>query len=303
MNRRWIQWAQDGFILWVLLGAVWGYSFPETAATGREWIPELLALIMLGMGLTLTRQQLLTLKSAGRPVMIGVCLQFLVMPLGAWLLVTLLDLPREIAIGVILVGAAPGGTASNVVTFLARGDVALSIAMTSVSTLLSPVMTPLWVWLLASSWLPVDPLALFYTVAKIVLLPVLLGIVLRIYWRPKEWFMDGLLPLGSMLVIAWIVGVITGLNHDSLGHTAGLTLIAIVTLNALGLSTGFLGGRYAGLSEKQARTVAIEVGMQNSGLAVALAISHFTPQTAIAGALFSIWHNITGPLLASLWRR
>ncbi len=299
----WIQWAQDGFILWVLLGAAWGYAYPETASMGKGWIPELLALVMLGMGLTLTRQQLLTLKKAGRPVIIGICLQFLVMPLGAWLLVTILGLPKEIAIGVILVGAAPGGTASNVVAFLARGDVALSIAMTSVSTLLSPVMTPLWVWLLASSWLPVDPMALFYTVTKIVLLPVLLGIALRAYWRPEQWFLNGFLPLGSILVIAWIVGVITGLNHDSLSHTAGLTFVAIVMLNALGLMLGYLGGRHARLSEKQTRTVAIEVGMQNSGLAVALAVSHFTPQTAIAGALFSIWHNITGPLLASLWRR
>lgn len=299
----WARLSQNAFALWVMLGALWGYLLPGSAAQGKPWIPEMLALVMLGMGLTLTRRDIASLKTAGRPILAGVCLQFLVMPLCAWLLAIFLSLPAELAIGLILVGAAPGGTASNVVAYLARGDVALSIAMTTASTLLAPVMTPLWVWLLASAWLPVDPASLFVTVAEIVLLPVLAGIGLRCFWTPGSWFIDDLLPLLSMLVIAWIVGIITGLNHDQFTALSVIVLAAVVLLNAAGLTFGYLGARHLGQNVARRRTVSIEVGMQNSGLAVALAVAHFSPLAALPGALFSLWHNITGPLLASIWRR
>ena len=290
-------------MLWVMLGALWGYAYPETAAHGRGLIPEMLALVMLGMGLTLTRRDIAALRGAGRPLLVGVCLQFLVMPLCAWLLARLFDLPDALAVGLVLVGAAPGGTASNVVTFLARGDVSLSIAMTTASTLLAPVMTPLWTWLLASAWLPVEPLDLLWSVTRIVLIPVILGIAIRIVWSPGRCFLDGLLPLGSMLVIAWIVGVITALNLPQLRHLAMPALAVTVLLNAAGLTLGYFGARLAGQSRIRCRTVSIEVGMQNSGLAVALAMAHFSPLTALPGALFSLWHNLTGPVLASIWRR
>jgi len=286
-----------------LAGALWGYSFPKAAAMGRPWIPEMLGLVMLGMGLTLTGRDIVALKSAGRPVLAGVCLQFLVMPLCAWTLVVLLSLSAELAIGLILVGAAPGGTASNVVAYLARGDVALSIAMTTASTLLAPIMTPLWVWLLASAWLPIEPMALLMTVAKIVLLPVLAGICLRSIWTPAYWFTNSLLPLFSMLAIAWIVGVIAGLDHAQLSSLSPAIMAAVVLLNAAGLLLGYLGAAHAGQPVNRRRTVSIEVGMQNSGLAVALAVAHFSPLAALPGALFSLWHNISGPLLATIWRR
>jgi len=299
----WFSRAQDGFILWVLLAAAWGYSQPAIAAAGRDWIPEMLAAVMLGMGLTLRPADLMALKNAGRPLLLGVTLQFLIMPISAFLLADLAGLPRELAVGMILVGAAPGGTASNVVTWLARGDVALSIAMTTASTLLAPLLTPLWIWLLASAWLPVDPWPLFISVAKIVLLPVLAGVAVRAIWTPSKLFLQGLLPLFSILVIAWIVGVITALNRDRLADT-GLALSAcVVLLNATGLLFGHFGARLAGQPEIRRRTVAIEVGMQNSGLAAALAVAHFSPLAALPAALFSVWHNISGPLLAGIWRR
>lgn len=290
-------------MLWILIGALWGYGFPQTAIEGKPWIPEMLALVMLGMGLTLTGRDIVALRSAGRPVLTGICLQFLVMPLCAWVLARAFSLPAELAIGLILVGAAPGGTASNVVTYLARGDVALSIAMTTASTLLAPVMTPLWVWLLASAWLPVDPAALLWTVTRIVLLPVILGIIIRTLWNPGESFLNGALPLLSMFAIAWIVGVITGLNYAQLAGVALPVLAVVVLLNGAGLLLGYLGAGQANQPLARRRTVSIEVGMQNSGLAVALAVAHFSPLAALPGALFSLWHNITGPLLASVWRR
>ncbi|MFQ5990023.1 MAG: bile acid:sodium symporter family protein [Candidatus Methylomirabilales bacterium] len=298
----WLKLIQDGFLIWVLLGAWWGYVAPEMAAPGKTWIPEALAVIMLGMGLTLTREDLNNLRYAGKPLIIGVVLQYFVMPLGGWLVAVALGLPKLLALGVILVGACPGGTASNVVAFLARGDVALSVAMTTASTLLSPVMTPLWVWLLGSAWVPIDPVPLLWTVTQIVLIPVILGALIRRFWTPGPWILEGILPLFSIAVIAWIVGVIVALEHDRIG-SAGVVLIAVIAHNAMGLILGYLGARQANISVSRRRTVSIEVGMQNSGLAVALAVAHFGPVAAIPGAIFSVWHNVTGPLLAAIWRR
>lgn len=298
----WVTVIQDGFVLWVVLGAWWGYWAPERAAAGKFWIPEALAAVMLGMGLTLTQQDVLNLRGAGKILGLGVGLQYLIMPIGAWVIAVVLGLPKLLAVGVILVGACPGGTASNVVAYLARGDVALSVGMTTISTILSPILTPLWIWALAATWIAIDPIPLFWMVAKIVLMPVIAGILIRRVWTPNAWFLEGFLPILSMLVIAWIVGVIVGLNHEQL-HVAGLVTIAVVAHNAIGLLLGFWGSRWSSASVKQRRTVAIEVGMQNSGLAVALAIVHFGPMAAVPGAVFSVWHNVTGPLLASIWRR
>ena len=301
----WLKLMQDGFVMWVLLGAAWGWFAPEPAAAGQRWIPEALAVVMLGMGLTVTHRDFRNLRYGGATLLVGVALQYLVMPLGAWCIATGLGLPPLLAVGVMLVGACPGGTASNVVTFLARGDVALSVAMTTVSTVLSPLMTPLWMWILASTWLAIEPMSLFWTVTKIVLLPVALGMVIRRFWQPRFWFVEGLLPLLSMFLIAWIVGVIVGVNHGQLQATGLLTmtLVAVAVHNALGFTLGYWGTRLSNGSPSRCRTVAIEVGMQNSGLAVALAMVHFGPMVALPGAIFSIWHNITGPLLAGIWRR
>ena len=298
----WLRLVQDGFLAWVLLGAAWGWFMPGSAASGKIWIPEALAVVMLGMGLTLTPRDVLDLRHGGRTLLLGVVLQYVVMPLSAWGLATVLGLPKLLALGVILVGACPGGTASNVVAYLARGDVALSVGMTTVSTVLSPLVTPLWIWLLASAWLAIDPLPLFWTVARIVLLPVAAGVLLRRVWQPGPWLLEGALPLLSMVVIAWIVGVIVGLNHDH-GGVAGPVVLAVVLHNAAGLTLGYWGSRLRKLPLRRCRTVALEVGMQNSGLAVALAVAHFGPVAAVPGAIFSIWHNVTGPLLASVWRR
>lgn len=298
----WLRLVQDGFLVWVLLGAAWGWFMPDPAASGKTWIPEALAAVMLGMGLTLTHRDVLALRQGGRTLLLGVVLQYVVMPVGAWGIAMVLGLPEWLALGVILVGSCPGGTASNVVAYLARGDVALSVGLTTVSTLLSPLLTPLWIWLLASAWLTIDLLPLLWTVTKIVLLPVVTGVLIRRAWQPSPWFFEGVLPLVSMVIIVWIVGVIVGLNHGQ-GHVAGLVVLAVIVHNALGLTLGYWGARLGKAPLRHCRTVSLEVGMQNSGLAVALAVAHFGPAAAVPGVLFSIWHNVTGPLLASVWRR
>ena len=294
---------QTLFPLWVLLGAVWGALLPEIASSGKGWIAPMLAAVMLGMGLTVTTNDLRGLRGAGKPLLIGLALQYGVMPLSAWGIAWALQLPPELALGLILVGAVPGGTASNVIAFLAKGDVPLSIAMTTASTLASPLLTPFWIWWLASSWLPVDPAGLLISVGQIVLLPVALGIGLRALWSPSPTVIQGALPLLSMGVIAWIVGVVVALNLHQLNAAIAPVLLAVALLNGAGLALGYLGAKRTGLDLKQRRTVAIEVGMQNSGRAVALAAAHFGGLAALPGAIFSIWHNLTGPLLAARWRR
>ncbi|WP_161957636.1 bile acid:sodium symporter family protein [Mariprofundus sp. EBB-1] len=294
---------QGGFILWVILGSLWGWFFADAAVTGKGMIGPALMLIMLLMGLTLRLEDIRKLRHAGRPLLIGVGLQFLVMPLSAWAIAYLFSLPPMLALGLILVGCAPGGTASNVVAWLARGDVALSVAMTSASTLLAPLFMPLWIWLLASTWLAIDPVSMFLSVIQIVLLPVIAGILIRRYWQPPVMLLDGVFPLIAMLTIAWIVGVVVGLNVANLHSVALSVIAAVILLNVIGLLLG--GGLMSrlGYSSTQSRTVAIEVGMQNSGLAVALAIVHFSPEAALAGAMFSLWHNLSGSILAMYWRR
>ncbi|MBD2164559.1 bile acid:sodium symporter family protein [Calothrix membranacea FACHB-236] len=161
--NRLIQFSQDLFFVWVLIGAMSGYLFPKIAASGSGNISTALGVVMLGMGLTITLEQLKSLRNAGRALILGVLLQFTIMPLLGWLAATVLQLPPMLALGVILVGASPGGTASEVITFLARGDVSLSVALTTASTLISPIMTPTWIWLLSSNWVDIKPLSLIMT--------------------------------------------------------------------------------------------------------------------------------------------
>jgi bile acid:Na+ symporter, BASS family len=300
--NRFIKFSQDLFVVWVLMGATWGYLFPEIAAGGSDRIPIALGIVMLGMGLTVTLEQLQSLRKAGTALILGVLLQFTIMPLTGWLAATVLNLPPMLALGMILVGASPGGTASNVVTFLARGDVPLSVALTTVSTIISPILTPLWIWFLTATWIDLNPLSLFMTTIQVVLLPVLLGIGIRCVWTPNKMVTEGILPLVSMSAIAWIIGTIVGLNRDKLFVTP-IVIIAVILHNVLGLILGYFGAAITGKSTAICCTISIEVGMQNSSLAVALAIAQFDPVAAIPGTIFSVCHNLTGSLIATIWRK
>ncbi|MDZ8184979.1 MAG: bile acid:sodium symporter family protein [Nostoc sp. ChiSLP02] len=300
--NRLIKFSQDLFFVWVLIGAIAGYLFPKIAASGSSNIATALGIVMLGMGLTITIEQLKSLRNAGKALILGVLLQFTIMPLLGWLAATVFKLPPMLALGVILVGASPGGTASEVVTFLARGDVALSVALTTASTLISPIMTPAWIWLLRSNWVEIKPLSLIMTTVQFVLLPVLIGIVIRRFWTPSKFLIEGVLPLVSMFAIVWIIATVVGLNSDKL-LIAPIVIVAVILHNVLGLILGYIGAVITGQSTPICRTISIEVGMQNSGLAVALAIAHFEPLAALPGAIFSVCHNLTGSLIASIWRK
>lgn len=223
------------------------------------------------------------------------------MPLLAFGLASVLQLPPEVAVGVILVGCCPGGTASNVMTFLARGNTALSVTITAVSTLLAPILTPALTLLFASKWLPVSAGDMFLSIVQIVLIPIVLGLVIRMLFQKQVEKSVKVLPLVSVIGIVAVASAVVAVNKASIA-TSGLLIFSVVILhNLLGLLIGYLLAKLIGLDHADQKAISIEVGMQNSGLGSALAMAHFAPVAAVPSALFSVWHNISGPLLATWW--
>lgn len=291
------------FPLLILAGGAVAVLTPATFAGMGPWINPLLGLIMFGMGLTLTPPDFALIAKRPIPVVIGVVAQFMIMPLLGWLIAAALGLPPALAAGVILVGCCPGGTASNVVAYLAKGDVALSVAMTSVSTLIAPLFTPVLALWLAGQYMPVDAGSMAFSIVQIVLLPVLLGLVVR---RFLPGVVATCLPALPWLSVGAITLVVVAVVSGSAGiiFSAGLlVLVAVIAHNGLGYALGYGAARLFNLPVASRRTTAIEVGMQNSGLAAGLARQYLTPEAALPGAIFSIWHNVSGAVLAAYWRR
>lgn len=276
---------------------------PSTFAGGAPAIPWLLALIMLGMGMTLRPADFTVVGKRPWALLLGVAAQYVVMPLVGYGLAKALGLSAALAAGMVLVGAAPGGTASNVMVYLARGDTALSVAMTTVSTLLAPLLTPLLVLWLADEYLPVDAGALFVSIVQIVLAPVAIGIVLRVVASKVVERILPAMPLVSVAGIAAVVAIVVAASSETVLSVGAVVVVAVVLHNALGLCIGYGVAKLTGRSIPGRRAVSIEVGMQNSGLAAALATVHFNPAAALPAAIFSVWHNVSGPALASYWSR
>ncbi|WP_126456530.1 bile acid:sodium symporter family protein [Sulfuriflexus mobilis] len=266
-------------------------------------IVPLLAVIMLSMGLSLRFEDFSrTLK---RPWLIGLgmLLQFGIMPLAAYLIARQLGLAMELLVGMVLVGASAGGTASNVICYLAKGDVALSITLTTVSTLLAVIAMPGLTWLYLGQSIPVPFVEMLVSIIKIVILPVLLGVILNRFLHRALKKIQFLFPVIAVSAIVVIIAIIVALNSQRLAQVGPALLLAVVLHNLIGLLAGYGIAGLLGYDARIRRTLAIEVGMQNSGLSVALAIKYFSAATALPGALFSIWHNISGSLLASWWTR
>ncbi len=291
------------FPLIVIVAGAIALALPGVFRGWAPGVPWLLALIMLGMGMTLRPVDFAYV--ARRPIafVIGVVAQFVIMPGVGWLLATTLPLSPELAVGVILVACAPGGTASNVMVYLARGDTALSVAMTSASTLLAPIVTPMLVLLLAGRFLPVQPGALFVSILQIVLVPVLLGFLLRRFAERQVEKVVPALPLVSVVGITAVVMAVVAGSATALLTSGLVILVAVVLHNVLGLGLGYLAARLCGLDESARRAISIEVGMQNSGLSASLAAVHFNPVAALPAAVFSVWHNVSGSILAGYWAR
>lgn len=287
------------FAVWVILFAALSFALPGGFTWISPYINLLLGIIMFGMGLTLKFKDFKQVITAPKEVITLVVAQYTIMPLLAVGLVFLFQLPPEIAIGVILVGCSPGGTSSNVMTYLAKGNMALSVTATSVSTLLAPIVTPALTLLLASAWLPVSFSAMFISIIQIVLVPIALGVAVQYLLGSKVEQAIGVLPLISVI---GIIGVITAVVSNNVENilASGLLIFAVVILhNLLGYLVGFLLGKVLRFDLRDTKTLSIEVGMQNSGLAATLAATHFSPIAAVPGALFSVWHNISGSLAAN----
>lgn len=268
-------------------------------------ITPLLGIVMFGMGLTLKPSDFLPLIRRPKDIIIGELAQFVIMPLAAWLLCFLLQLPPELALGVILVGCCPGGTASNVMCFLAKGDVALSVGMTAVSTLLAPLTTPALVFLLAGESVDVNVVAMFMSIVQVVILPILAGFAVSHWLGTHTKKVEPLLPMISTLAVVAIIGIVVSRNAARILDCSMMVAVAVICHNLLGLLLGYILAKVIGLEPAKRSAIAIEVGMQNSGLATSLASTHFAmyPLATVPGALFSVWHNFSGSIAASLFRK
>jgi len=291
------------FPLWALLISLIAFFLNAPFAALSTAIVPLLAIVMFLMGLTLTKADVERIVKDPKPILVGVVLQFLLMPVMAMTFSKMLQLSNQLTIGMVLVGSCAGGTASNVVCYLAKGDVALSISLTMVSTLIGVIATPLLCAFYLSETVSVDILALLFSIVQIVFIPVLLGFSCKFFMNDFANRVDPFIPTLSVLIILLIIAIVVALNADRLLDVGLITLIAVILHNLSGLAGGYYISRLIGLDIKQSQTVAIEVGMQNSGLSVAIATQFFSATAALPGALFSVWHNISGSLLASIWSR
>ena len=288
----------------VLMSAVFALIFPETVSHVKPTvINPLLGVIMFGMGLTLRADDFRIVFSRPKDVLVGCLAQFTVMRLLAWRLARVFALDEALTVGVVLVGCCPGGTASNVITYLAKGDLALSVGMTGVSTLLAPVLTPLLVWLLAGKSVDVNVMGMLLSILWVVILPIAAGLIVKRLWPRYTSAATAYLPALSSIAICAIVLIIIAANAGKL-LSGGLIIILVVMLhNLCGLGIGYGIGTIMSMSAAKRKAISIEVGMQNSGLASSLATLHFAtyPMATIPGAIFSVWHNISGALVARLF--
>ncbi len=268
-------------------------------------ITPMLGIVMFGMGLTLKPSDFKPVLKRPKDIIIGELAQFVIMPLMAWLICKVLQLPTELALGVILVGCCPGGTASNVICYLAKGDIALSVAMTGVSTLLAPIVTPALVFMLAGREVAVDMIGMFLSIVQVVIIPIVLGLAVNKYLSKFTEKVTPLLPMVSTLAIAAIIGIVVSHSSASILSCSLLFGVAVILHNVLGLALGYAAGRLSGLPHDKRTAISIEVGMQNSGLATSLAATHFAmfPLAAVPGAIFSAWHNFSGSIAASIFRK
>ena len=266
-----------------------------------SYVNTLLGIVMFGMGLTLKASDFKVVFSRPKDIIIGCLAQFTIMPLLAFALTKLLGLPADLTIGVILVGTCPGGTSSNVMTYLAKGDVPLSVGMTGISTILAPFLTPMLTYLFAGQSVDVNMMSMFMSIVKVVIVPIGAGCLLNKFFSSLTQKLVNVLPLVSVSAIVAIVAAVVSANSARI-MTCGLLIVVVVILhNLCGYGLGFAIGKVLKLDMAKCKAVAIEVGMQNSGLATSLAGTHFAayPLATIPGAVFSVWHNISGAVFAN----
>lgn len=278
---------------------------PVSTAVKTSYVNILLGIVMFGMGMTLKLSDFKVVFTKPKAVIVGILSQFVIMPVLAFVLTFAFQLPAELAVGVILVGSCPGGTSSNVMTYLAKGDVALSVGMTACTTIMAPIVTPLLVLLFAGQTVDVDVLEMFLSIVQVVLVPIAAGFLINYFFEKVAAACASVLPLVSVVGISLIIMAVVAANQAKLLTVGPLIILVVMLHNVLGYTFGYLVGRALRLTKEQMRTLSIEVGMQNSGLASSLATVHFAsmPLAAVPGAVFSVWHNISGAVYANILAR
>lgn len=291
----------------VVLATLFSLYFPQVGSSlvKTSWVVYILGVIMFGMGLNVKASDFKELFIRPKFVLVGIGAQFIIMPLIAYVLVKGFNLPLGLAIGVVLVGTCPGGTSSNVITYLSKGDVALSVGITSCTTLLAPFMTPILTKLLIGQSIDVNVIAMFLSVVKVVIVPIVLGILAHRFLPKIAELLKDVLPMISTLGIVAIVIAVVSVSAEKIIANLGIIVLVVVCHNLFGYLFGFLVGKSVTKDMAKIKALSVEVGMQNSGLATSLALTHFAtqPLAAVPGALFSVWHNISGGILASIYAR
>lgn len=289
----------------IIIFSIIAFCWRDGFAWTTNYTSMFLGIAMFGMGLTIKMGDFQVVFSRPKEILIGCLAQYTVMPLLAWILAVVLKLPEDLALGVILVGCCPGGTASNVITYIAGGDVALSVGMTIVSTLVAPLATPSLAYVLAGAWVEVSFIAMVLSVVKVILVPVLLGILIRSILGKQIQKISELLPLISVVSIVMIISGIVAVNADKIISCGMLVLGVVILHNLCGMGIGLAAAKLLKVPYDKVTAIAIEVGMQNSGLAISLATANFAanPLATLPGAIFSVWHNISGSVFAGIRRR
>lgn len=290
----------------VLVVAALALFVPKTGLwISVSWVNYLLMIVMFGMGLTLRLEDFKLVFTRPRDIIIGCIAQFTVMPLLAFALSKIFNLDPALMAGVVLVGTCPGGTSSNVITYLSKGDVALSVGMTSVNTLLAPVLTPAITYLLLKTTVHVDIIAMFLSIVKVVIIPIGLGFLINKFFGKFTQKLVKILPMISVIAICMIVSTVVAHNAAKILSTGVLVFAVVILHNILGYGCGFGLGKLLKLSPEKTKALSVEIGMQNSGLATSLANTAFSSlaMATVPGAIFSVWHNISGSILANIYNR
>ncbi|MCD6461076.1 bile acid:sodium symporter family protein [bacterium] len=291
------------FVIWVIVGAVLAFNFPFLFTPLRLYMELFFSITMLGIGAVLNKQEIQHIAKTPLIVFLGSLAQFTIMPLGAFFISKIFSLPAPIALGLIITGCAPGAMASNVICYIAGADTAYSVSLTTVSTLLTPIITPTLIYLLANSIMDVPFWGLFLSVIKMVVLPLIAGFWIRDKFGHKiEKFIE-ICPAISVTFIVFICSLVIALNKNYLIMITGIVLFAVIILNIFGMSMGYIAGILFRMDKKRKRTLSIEIGMQNAGMGTVLALKHFGQQSAIPAAAFVFVCIFTASIVAEIWQK
>jgi bile acid:Na+ symporter, BASS family len=301
MINKAFRWIARLMVVWVILAVIVGYMDPKLLLVLRPHTDWLFSLTMLGIGMVMSGKDFAPIFKKPHTTLLGTMAQFAIMPLLGFLIAKALRLPPELALGLIIVGAAPGAMASNVISYLAKTDVAYSVALTTTTTFLAPILTPTFTYIFARSYISIPFWPMFISIINMVIIPLMIGILIRKYYAETVVKYEEIFPALSAIFIAFICGLVVALNRPIIANVSLIVFFAVFLHNMLGLILGYYAGVLYRFDVKRCRTLAFEVGMQNAGLGAVLCLKYFSPEAALPNAIFATWCIVTASLLAEYW--